>query len=298
MNIPSGHWGASPPHHPAQCVSTCCQGGVEKGREIHLLKLPAKPTQAGSWRKLVCHSAGGLFDLLERNLGLIIWGISAKEVTWPTTMWAPAERGSHSGHLVLTDEPVAKAGGVTLQEEDQYRAAAATYQPFSQSESQSWSHERRGWHGKALQETREAHKQGLEATHWLEVDIERLGQGVVNVQHQCPCSQSDSCWQSKSLDRQDRSLSRCILERHVTFHKPEVEPFLGGGHCGLWPTRCQEQDWLPIGTFNRELWGMVELAGLPARHTTLVERAGCNPRGGRPKEVGPEDLGLLLDSCN
>ena len=41
---------------------------------------------------------------------------------------------------------------------------------------------------------------------------------------------------------------------------------------------------------------MVELTGLPAGHTTLVERAGCYPRGGRPEEVGPEDLGLLPDS--
>ena len=43
----------------------------------------------------------------------------AKEVTWPTIIWALAEGGSHLGCLVLTDEPVAKAGGATLQEEDQ-----------------------------------------------------------------------------------------------------------------------------------------------------------------------------------
>ena len=35
-----------------------------------------------------------------------------------------------------------RQGGATLQE-DQYGSAAATYQPFSQSEGQSWSHERR-----------------------------------------------------------------------------------------------------------------------------------------------------------
>ena len=55
----------------------------------------------------------------------------------PTTMWASAERGSYSGHLVLTDELVVKVGVLSLQKEDQYGVAAATYQPFSQSEG--WS---------------------------------------------------------------------------------------------------------------------------------------------------------------
>ena len=41
---------------------------------------------------------------------------------------------------------------------------------------------------------------------------------------------------------------------------------------------------------------MVELAGPPAGHTTLVERADCYPGGGRPKEVGSEGLGLLPNS--
>ena len=141
---------------------------------------------------------GGLSDCLERNLGLEPWGISAKEVTQPAAMWAPAERGSYSGHLVLTDDPVAKVGDATLQE-DQYGAAATTYKPFSQSEGWSHSCERRSQHNKALHEAREAHKQALEAAHPLELDIERLSQGAWNVQCQCPCSHSDSCLQSKSL---------------------------------------------------------------------------------------------------
>ena len=99
-----GHRGASLPHHPAQYVFTCCCGGTKRSREIHPLRLPAKPTQARSLRELVCHMAGGLPDLPERNLGLIPWGISAKEVTRPATMQALAERGSYSGHLVLTNE--------------------------------------------------------------------------------------------------------------------------------------------------------------------------------------------------
>ena len=48
-----------------------------------------------------------------------------------------------------------------------------------------------------------------------------------------------------------------------------------------------------MGTINKELWGVVELAGPSAGHTALVGRAGCYPRCGRPKEVGLEDPGLL-----
>ena len=48
-------------------------------------------------------------------------------------MQAPAERGSHSGHLVLTDEPVTKVEGAALQEEDQYGVAATAYLPIRRS---------------------------------------------------------------------------------------------------------------------------------------------------------------------
>ena len=119
--------------------------------------------------------------------------------------------------------------GATLQEEDQYGAAAATYQPFSQPEGQSRSRERRRQHDKALQEAREAHQQALEAAHWLELDIERLSQGAGNVQCQYPHGHSGSHWQSKSPDRWEMSPSWCRPERHVTFCEPEVKPFSGGG---------------------------------------------------------------------
>ena len=80
-------------------------------------------------------------------------------------MQAPAEKGSHSGHLVLAHEPVTKAGGATLQKEDQYGVATATYQPFSQSEGWSQSCKRRGQHDRALKEAREAHRWAVEAAH-------------------------------------------------------------------------------------------------------------------------------------
>ena len=198
--------------------------------------------------------------------------------------------------------------------------------PFSQSEGQSQSLKRRGWCDESLQEARKACKWALEATYQLELDIARLSQGMGNVQCQCPRSHSDSSHWSKSLDRWDRSPSQCRLERHVTFCKPELELFSGRGHCqkpsehlsqaqmrggssacqedgdtlpwrnahGL--PRCQEKDGWPIKAFNREIWGMVDLVGLLAEHTTMVERAGCHPRGWGPKEVGPDNLGLLPDS--
>ena len=144
------------------------------------------------------------------------------------TMQALAERESYSGHLVLTDELVEEAGGAALQEVDQYGAATA-YQPFRQPEGWPRPLERRSQHDETLQEARETHQQVLEAAHQLELDIKRLNQEVGNVQCQHPCSCSDSHWWSKSLDRLERSLSRCRPERHVTFCKPEVEPFLGRG---------------------------------------------------------------------
>ena len=64
----------------------------------------------------------------------------------------------------------------------------------------------------------------------LELNIERLSQGVESTQYQCPHSCSSSHLQSRSLDRHERSLDRHErslsqhrLERHVTFCNPEVE---------------------------------------------------------------------------
>ena len=110
-----GHWGASLPHHPARYVPTCHWGGMKGSREVHLLRLLAKPTQSGSQGKLVCHKTGGLSDLPVKIPGPIPWGIPAKEGAWPTAMWAPAEGRSYSGHFVLADEPFAEVEGAALQ---------------------------------------------------------------------------------------------------------------------------------------------------------------------------------------
>ena len=64
----------------------------------------------------------------------------------------------------------------------------------------------------------------LEAAQVLESNIERLSQGLRDVQCVCPHSHSSSHLQSRSLDRWSRSLSRPQQERRVTFWELEVEP--------------------------------------------------------------------------
>ena len=61
----------------------------------------------------------------------------------------------------------------------------------------------------------------------LELNIDRLSQGMESVQDQCYHSHSHSHHQDRSHDRHDRSLSWHRLERHVTFCNPEVEVFSG-----------------------------------------------------------------------
>ena len=92
-------------------------------------------------------------------------------------------------------------------EEDQCWVATTTHWPAYHSEAQSRCHERRSPHDKALWKVREAHQQVLEAACILELDIKRLSHEAENILHQCTCSLSGSCLQSRSLDRCKRSLS-------------------------------------------------------------------------------------------
>ena len=64
----------------------------------------------------------------------------------------------------------------------------------------------------------------LEATQVLKSDIERLSQGMRDVQQTRSHSYSRSCPQSHSLDRRPRSPSSSWPERRVTFWELEVEP--------------------------------------------------------------------------
>ena len=69
------------------------------------------------------------------------------------------------------------------------------------NESQSRSRGREDPHEEALWETRVACQKVLEAAQVLEGDIERLGQGLRDVQQTHPCSHNSSHPQSHSLDR-------------------------------------------------------------------------------------------------
>ena len=129
-------------------------------------------------------------------------------------------------------------GGTTMLKEDQWGASMATQpipnwipiQVLGERQPMQWG----PW------EAREAHQQALEAACMLELNIERLSQGVETIQHQCPYSHSSSHLQSRSLDRQERSPSQHRLERHVTF----LWPWGDGGPLPIWrlemvcPKRC------------------------------------------------------------
>ena len=91
------------------------------------------------------------------------------------------------------------------------------------TESQSRSRRRKDLHEEALWEARAACQRVLEAAQVLESDIERLSQGLRDVQHACPCGHSSSHPWSQYLDRHPRSPSRHQQERRLTFQEPEVE---------------------------------------------------------------------------
>ena len=92
------------------------------------------------------------------------------------------------------------------------------------NESQSRPRGRRDPHEEALWEARVACQRALEAAQVLEIDIERLSQGMRDAQWSHPHSDSNGCQQSQSLDRWSRSSSRTWQERRVTFQELEVEP--------------------------------------------------------------------------
>ena len=89
-----------------------------------------------------------------------------------------------------------------------------------------WSRPRRRGdsHEEALWEARTAHQRVLEAAQVLKRNIERLSQGMRDVQQTHSQSHSRSHLQSHSLDRPPRSPSRSPQERRVTFQELEIEP--------------------------------------------------------------------------
>ena len=91
------------------------------------------------------------------------------------------------------------------------------------TESQSRSRKRKDPHEEALWEGRAAWQRALEAAQVLESNIERLSQGLRDLQCAHPHGHSSSHPQSQSLDIHLRSLSRHQQERRVT-----------GGRAGPW----------------------------------------------------------------
>ena len=89
-----------------------------------------------------------------------------------------------------------------------------------------WSRPRRRGdsHEEALWEARMACQRVVEAAQVVKNNIERLSQGMRDVQWTHPCSHSRSCLQSHSLDGWLRSPSRPWQEKRVTFWELEVKP--------------------------------------------------------------------------
>ena len=140
-------------------------------------------------------------------------------------------------------------------------------------------------HEEALWEARTACQRVLEAVQVLKSDIETLSWGMIDVQWTHPHSCCRSCLQSHSLDRWPRSPSRPQQERRVTFWEPEVEP-----------DPEESRDSYPPRALHQGHWNLVGLAGPPTGYAMLVDGTYSHPRGGRPTETCPEDLGLLLNS--
>ena len=104
--------------------------------------------------------------------------------------------------------------GIHRPEEDLQGATV----PIPQS-SCPWIQERDDLPDKALQESREVHQWVLEATHILELNIERLSWEANRTK--CQHSHSHSCAWGRLQERCAQSLSPHRPRRHVTFCEPE-----------------------------------------------------------------------------
>ena len=143
----------------------------------------------------------------------------------------------------------------------------------------------------ALQEARAVHQRVLDAAQVLESDIERLSQGLSDVQCACPHSYSGSSLQSQSLDRQPRSLRRPWQERRVTFWEPEVEPDPEeGSYRGA--LGCSSRIFLENSGRVPPSAQRQETAHPPGRPTACQDAKG---RGNYPMEPSIKDIETWLD---
>ena len=165
----------------------------------------------------------------------------------------------------------------------------------------------------------------------LESNIERLRQGLRDVQCACPHGGSRSCPWNQPLDRHPRSMIRHGQERRVTFWDLEVEldPEEGTyrgvlGHfsrifpedSGRVPLSAQRQEAahppgrsmacqdaegrgeLPIRAFHPGCLNLDGLVGPPNGYAILARRTHHHPRGGGPKETCSENLHIFFNSSS
>ena len=111
--------------------------------------------------------------------------------------------------------------GIQRVEEELWGATVPILQPSHQTKPHSQTQGRDDLHYKALQEAMEGHQWALEATHILELNIERLSWGADRTK--CWHPHSCSCSQSRLQERHAQSMSPHRMKRHVTFCEPEEE---------------------------------------------------------------------------
>ena len=111
--------------------------------------------------------------------------------------------------------------GIHRLEEDLWGATVPIPQHSCQTKPHPWTRGRDDLPDKALQEAREVHQRALDATHVLELNIERLSWEANRTKCQYPhgCSHSLGIPQ----ERHTWSPSTHRPRRHVTFHEPEKE---------------------------------------------------------------------------
>ena len=234
--------------------------GAEGGGEVYLTRLPEQPLKAWPRGRPTCHETCGIPDfsqeirdlyhsvyLMRRSPGPLPCGPQQRrEAIWDIL-------SSLKSSLHWWVYPIAA-------KEDTWGAV---------TESSSRPRGREDPHEEVLWEARAACQRALEAAQVLESEIERLSQGLRDVQCAHPCSHSGSHPWSQSLDRWPRSPDRPWQERRVTFWEPEVEPdpeerpYRGalGGSSRIFPERWW---WSPaIHPQVRNCMSPREACGLP-----------------------------------
>ena len=176
-----GYQGALLTHHPPQYVTACCQGGAVGSREVHPMRLVAEPAKARPQGRYSHHATVAYPTSQKeiRDLYHEVYLLRRLPCSLPCRpQWSEEAiqdiLSSLRSHLHRWGHCHA-GGGPT--------GGCHDYpQPIHQPEYQCRFQRREDLHNEALQEAREAHQQVLEAACMLELNIERLSQGVERTQ--------------------------------------------------------------------------------------------------------------------